>query len=275
MSTTERPSNPPFSLTRLSALILRHWYLTIGSGPRALELIYWPTVQMVLWGFIQTYLAEKDSLFLMTVGTLIGAVMLWDILFRGQLGLSIAFFEEVWSRSLGHIMVSPLRTSEFVAAMMTTSLIKTLVSLVPTTVLAFLLFGFNIYDRLGWSLVAFFANLIVFGWALGLFVSGLVLRFGQGVESLAWALTFAIAPLCGIYYPVDVLPGLLQPLANILPASYVFEGMRMILIERSLDFSLLWKAALLNILAMAVAIWTFTRFLNGARVRGSLLQLGE
>lgn len=262
------------TLKRIWAMVLRYWYLTRSSGPRILELAYWPTVQMSIWGFIQTFLAQESSYFAQALGVLLGAVMLWDVLLRGQLGLSITFFEEVWSRNLGHLMVSPLRPFELIAALMTTSLIKTLIGLVPTSFLAMWFFGFNIYG-LGLSLVAFFLNLIVFGWCIGLIVSGLVLRYGQGAESLAWALTFALAPLCGVYYPVSILPEFLQIFSHALPPSYIFEGMRAIVVDHTLDLSLLAKASLLNLVVICFAASLFYRFLRAAEVRGTLLQIGE
>lgn len=255
-------------------MVLRYWYLTKSSGPRILELTYWPTVQMSIWGFIQTFLAEQSSYFAQAIGILLGAVMLWDVLLRGQLGLSLTFFEEVWSRNIGHLMVSPLRPLELIAALMTTSLIKTLIGLVPTSFLAIWFFGFNIYG-LGLGLMGFFLNLIIFGWALGLVVSGLVLRYGQGAESLAWALTFAIAPLCGVYYPISILPWFLQIISSILPPAYIFDGMRAILITQELNVDLLLTATLLNCGFIVGGILAFYGFLRIAQTRGTLLQIGE
>jgi ABC-2 type transport system permease protein len=279
MSQDTLPSQLPPQLQgssagRIWAMILRYWYLTRSSGPRILELTYWPTVQMSIWGFIQTFLAQQSDYFAQAVGILLGAVMLWDVLLRGQLGLSLTFFEEIWSRNLGHLMVSPLRPGELIASLMTASLIKTLIGLVPTSFLAMWFFGFNIYG-IGLGLVAFFFNLILFGWAMGLIVSGLVLRYGQGAESLAWALTFAIAPLCGVYYPVSVLPEFLQVISSILPPAYIFDGMRSILINQTLDLNLLAKASLFNLVFILGGITAFYQFLRAAQMRGTLLQIGE
>lgn len=262
------------TLRRIWAMVLRYWYLTRSSGPRILELVYWPTVQMSIWGFIQTFLAEQTDYFAQGFGILLGAVMLWDVLLRGQLGLSLSFFEEVWSRNLGHLMVSPLRPFELIAALMSASLIKTLLGMVPTSFLAMWFFGFNIYT-LGLGLVAFFFNLIVFGWAVGLIVSGLVLRYGQGAESLAWGLTFAIAPLCGVYYPITILPEAMQVIAGLLPPSYIFEGMRSILINHTFETGLLVRATGLNLVCLGIGMASFYGFLRSAETKGTLLQIGE
>jgi ABC-2 type transport system permease protein len=170
------------ALRRIAAVLLRHWYLIAGSWPRFLDLCYWPIVQMILWGFIQTFMMRQSSFFAQAGGILLGAVMLWDVLFRGQIGLAISFFEEIYSRNLGHLMATPLKIGEYMAALMIVSLMRTAIGLFPATLLAIWFFGFSLYS-LGFALVAFFAVLIGFGWSIGLFVSGLVLRYGLGAES--------------------------------------------------------------------------------------------
>ena len=172
-----------FSSRRVAAMMLRYWYLLRSSWPRLVDLIYWPTVQMITWGFIQIYVMQNASFFARAGGTLIGAVLLWDILFRGQLGFSISFLEEMWSRNIGNLMMSPLRPFEFIIALMVMSIVRLLIGVIPVTVLALIFFGFNLYG-LGFALVAFFINLMLTSWAVGIFVSGLVLRNGLGPRIL-------------------------------------------------------------------------------------------
>jgi ABC-2 type transport system permease protein len=259
---------------RIGAVVLRHWYLIAGSWPRYLDLCYWPIVQMILWGFIQTFLVTRSNFFAQAGGILLGAVMLWDVLFRGQIGLAISFFEEVYSRNLGHLMATPLKTGEYIAALMLVSLMRTVVGLFPATILAIWFFGFSLYS-LGLALAAFFFSLIIFGWSIGLFVAGLVLRYGLGAESFAWALIFALAPLCGVYYPTSILPSWVQVLSAILPASYIFNGMRAVLIEHVVRVDYLLIAAALNLVWLAGGVVSFLIFHAQARDRGMLLQLGE
>lgn len=259
---------------RIGAVVLRHWYLIAGSWPRFLDLCYWPIVQMILWGFIQTFLMRQSSFFAQAGGILLAAVMLWDVLFRGQIGLAIAFFEEVYSRNLGHLLATPLRTGEYIASLMLVSLMRTIVGLFPATLLAIWFFGFSLYS-LGLALIVFFFSLIVFGWSIGLFVAGLVLRHGLGAESFAWAIIFALAPLCGVYYPTSILPSWVQALSAVLPASYIFNGMRAVLIDHIVRIDYLLMAAGLNIVWLAAGVAAFLIFHGQARERGMLLQLGE
>ncbi len=266
--------NAWFSPRRVGAMVLRYVYLIRGSWPRVIELAYWPTMQMILWGFITLFLMGHSNFITQAFGILLSGVLLWDVLFRGQLGVSISFLEEMWSRNLGHLFVSPLRPYELLASLMVVSLIRTLIGLIPASFLALLLFGFSLYS-LGLPLVGFFFNLIVMGWSIGFMVSGLILRAGLGAESMAWATIFAIAPICGIYYPIEVLPSWLQSIAFFLPASHVFEGMRAILVEDIFRPNLMFNAVLLNIGYLGVGISVFLAFFRSARVHGVILQIGE
>ena len=263
-----------FSVRRIAALTLRYLYLLRGSWPRILELAYWPLVQMILWGFITLFLVGQTSYVAQAFGVLLSAVMLWDVLFRSQLGVSVTFFEEMYSRNLGHLFVSPLRPYELIVGLMAMSLVRTIIGMLPATLLAIAFFGFSIYS-LGLALAGFFVNLLIMGWAVGLLVGGIVLRWGLGAESLAWASIFAIAPLSGIYYPVSVLPGWVQPVALALPSTYVFEGMRAILLETTYRGDLMAASVALNVLFLAAGAGAFLGFFRAARTRGLLLQMGE
>src|SRR6187551_978431 len=133
-----------FSLNRVSAMVRRYWYLLSSSWPRVLDLIYWPTVQMLMWGFLQMYVAQNAGFFARAGGVFIGSVLLWDILFRGQLGFSISFLEEMYARNLGNIMMSPLRPVEFVTALMIMSVVRLAIGMIPVSILAIIFFGFNL-----------------------------------------------------------------------------------------------------------------------------------
>ena len=269
-----RPRAEYFSWRRLGAMILRYVYLFRGSWPRLLELCYWPTVQMILWGFITTFFAGHSEWVLQGAGVLISAVLLWDVLFRGELGVTICFLEEMWSRNLANLCVSPLRPYELIAALLAMSFIRTFIGLVPAVLLAIPLYSYSIFD-LGLPLIAFFANLLIMGWAVGLAIAGILLRWGLGAESLAWLAIFGIAPLSGIYYPISVLPGWLQPVALALPSSHVFEGMRAVLFDGVFRLDLFFNAVALNVVYIAIGASTFLYFFRVARRRGLILQMGE
>ena len=262
------------SLQRIGAMILRYWYLLLSSWPRLLELTYWPILQVITWGFLQSYIAQNAGFFARAGGTLIGAVILWDILFRGQLGFSVSFLEEMWARNLGNLMMSPLKPIEFLLALMVMSLIRLALGVIPMTLLALYVFNFNFYG-LGLPAVAFFCNLIFTSWAVGIFVSGLVLRNGLGAESIVWTLMFALLPLACVYYPVKVLPLWLQHVAWLLPPTYVFEGLRALLTDHVFRADLMVWAFAINAVLLVASFAAFIALLNSARRHGSLLGGGE
>jgi ABC-2 type transport system permease protein len=263
-----------FSPRRIAAMVMRYWFLLRSSWPRLLELIYWPMVQMLMWGFLQSYVAENAGFFARAGGIFIGSVLLWDILFRGQLGFSISFLEEMWARNMGNLMMSPLRPGEFVIALMIMSLVRLAIGMVPVTLLAIFFFDFNLYS-LGFALAAFFANLLLTSWAIGILVSGIVLRNGMGAESMAWTIMFLLLPLTCVYYPVSVLPSWLQYVAWALPPTYVFEGMRAALIDHVFRADLMVSALMLNAVYFAAAVAGFLKLLDSARDHGALMQTGE
>jgi len=272
--TTQSPIYVAISPRRVGAMVLRHWYLLSSSWPRLLDLVYWPTVQMVTWGFLQYYIAANAGFFAKAGGTFIGAVLLWDILFRGQLGFSISFLEEMYARNLGNLMMTPLRPAELVAALMIQSVVRLAIGMVPLSLLAIAFFGFNLW-ALGLALAVFFLNLLLTSWAIGIFVSGILLRHGLGAENMAWSFMFLMLPFTCVYYPVAVLPHWLQMFAWMLPPTYVFEGMRALLIQHQFRGDLMLEAFALNVVLFAAGVTGFLWLLKSARREGTLLQGGD
>ena len=259
---------------RILAVMLRHLYVLRRSWPRLVDLAYWPTVQMILWGFVTVFFVQHSSWVANAAGVLISAVLLWDILFRANLGVSLSFLEEMWSRNLGQLFASPLKPAEMALATILISLVRTSIGVLPAVLLAWPLFDVWLFS-LGPPLAAFFANLLIFGCAIGLFVSATILRLGLGAENLAWFAIFALAPLSGIYYPIDTLPPWLQPVAWALPSAHVFEGMRAVLFDDVFRVDLFLGAVGLNVLYLSGAVVFYLAMFHAARVRGLLLQQGE
>jgi len=262
------------SMRRIGALIRRHAYLLLKSWPRLVSMAYYPTVTMVLWAFLTLYLAPTNRFLADAPGFFIGAVLLWDVLFRGQLGVSLTFVEEVYSRNLGNLFVSPLRFHEFIAGQLTMSVLRTLIGVGGACLFAWLLFRYSIFS-MGLPLAAFFGSLLGFGWAVGLAVSAMILRFGLGAEELAWAAIFILAPVSGVYYPIGVLPPALQVVSYALPTAHVFEGMRSVLLRHTFDTALFRNALVLDAVYIAIGVALFGAAMHSARKRGTLLQMGE
>ena len=262
------------STRRIWGVVYRHLCLYRASWPRLLELIYWPTLQMCIWGFTTSYLVGRGgSPAAIAGGALLGGVLLWEVTLRSQMGVAITFLEELWSRNLGHLFVSPIRPWELLAAQVVVSVLRTLFGVLPAALLAWVLYSFDLF-AMGPVLVLFFLNLMVMGWWIAFGVVSLILRHGLGAEMLAWSVTFGLAPLSAVFYPVSVLPAAIRPIALALPSTHVFEGMRAAL-AGGVRWDHLAAAAGLNVLWMLAAAVLFAWQFRRARQRGALLNLGE
>jgi ABC-2 type transport system permease protein len=260
---------------RIWGLMYRHLALYRRSWPRLLELAYWPVLQMCIWGFTANFLAARIGSPAVVAGaTLLGGVLLWEVALRSQMGVAISFLEEMWSRNLGHVFVSPMRPWELVAALILMSVIRMLAGVLPAIGVAWLLYAFNLFS-LGAVVVLFVMNLMIMGWAVALGVVSLILRHGAGAEALAWSVLFGLTPFSAVFYPVAVLPRVLQPLALALPSAHVFEGMRGVLLAGEVRWDHLIAAFALNAAWLAGAAWLFSRQFRQARLRGALLSIGE
>src|SRR6478752_9797741 len=261
----------PFSCHTVSALVLRYIFLYTRHPVRFVELIFWPLVDLLVWGFLTIYLQKQaGSGFPATISYLIGAMILWDVLFRSQQGVAISFLEDVWTRNLLNVFVAPVRTVEYVGATCVVGLLRVGVTLVLLVVVAALAYQFHL-TSLGLSLLPFLGNLILFGWFLGMISTALIMRFGQAAESLAWAVPFFIQPLAAVFYPVSVLPGWLQPAAMALPCTPVFEGMRAVLAGHPTPWGNIQHALVLNCVWGLLAAFFFAANLRHVRRAGLLV----
>ena len=259
---------------RMYALFLRHIYLIKGSLPRILDLIYWPTIQIVLWGFISKFFTLHTDLCNHTVGIILSSAILYDFLFRSSISFNMLFLDEIWSRNFTNLFVAPLKVSEIITALTATALLRTLIGIVPAIFLATPFFGVSIFT-LGPSLILLFLSLYLFGITLGLLVTSGLLRYGPAFENIAWSSLFLLAPLGCVYYPLSILPDWLQVVAKILPLVYIFEEVRSILLDNVVDYSNIITALKLNLIYFASAVSIFYLAFYGARKKGTLINVGE
>ena len=262
------------NLNKIFALSLRHIYLIKGSFPRILDLIYWPTIQILLWGFISKFFTLNSTFYENTVGIILSAAILYDFLFRSSISYNMMFLEEIWSRNFTNLFIAPIRLSEIIAALTFTAIIRTLIGLIPAALLAIPFFGVSIF-KIGPPLIFLLITLYIFGVTLGLLVTAGLVRFGPSFENIAWASLFFLAPLGCIYYPLEILPEWLQIVAKVLPLVYIFEEMRNILIYDIINLSQIIKAILISFIYFMIRIIIFYLSYNVAKDRGTLSNMGE
>ena len=256
------------------ALSIRHLYLIKGSFPRILDLIYWPTIQIILWGFISKFFTMYSDYYTNTVGVILSCAILYDFLFRSSISFNMLFLEEIWSRNFTNLFVAPLKISEIIIALTFTALLRTLIGIVPAIILMSPLFGVSILN-MGPALLLLFLSLYMFGTTLGILVTSGLLRFGPAFENTAWSSLFLLAPLGCVYYPLSILPEWLQYVSKFLPLVYVFEEARSILINSVISYENIFKALLLNLFYFVIAIIIFYFSFYGARKKGTLVNMGE
>jgi ABC-2 type transport system permease protein len=228
-------------------------------------------LDLFVWGFVTLYL--RNASVPKFVSFFLGALILWDILFRAQQGISVSFLEEIWSRNLPNLFVSPLRPSEFLAGLMTIGLVKVFLAGGVGALLAWFFYSYNIF-LIGIALIPFVLNLMVMGWAIGIVTMATILRFGQEAEMMAWGLAFLVQPFSAVFYPVSVLPKWLQPVAAVLPSAHIFEGMRHVIETGQVDTRSLLIATLLNGFYLAGAIALFYGSLRVAKEKGLIIRSG-
>ncbi|GKS59148.1 ABC transporter [Nitrospira sp.] len=261
-------------LHRIFALLSRHLYLYKRSPPRIMEIFYWPLLDLVIWGFISVYLMKFKGEIPGVVTFFLGALILWDILFRAQQGITITFLEEIWARNLLNLFASPLKPSEFLASTMAMSIFKVAAVSAVMVVCAYLFYSYNIFI-VGVSLVPFVVNLVVTGWTIGVMTTSLIMRFGHEAEVLAWSMVFLFQPISCVFYPLDVLPGWLQTIAWVNPAAHIFEGMRGVLNTGVLSVPHLTWAIGLNVFYLILTILLFHKVFDICKEKGLLVRVGE
>ena len=259
---------------RIYALSLRHLYLIKGSFPRILDLIYWPTIQIILWGFISQFFTMYSDYYNNTIGVILSCAILYDFLFRSSISFNMLFLEEIWSRNFTNLFVAPLKVSEIIAALTSTALLRTLIGIIPAIILMNPFFGVSLL-KMGPPLFLLFLSLYLFGTTLGLLVTSGLLRFGPAFENTAWSSLFLLAPLGCVYYPLSILPDWLQILAKGLPLVYIFEEARSILITDLVNYKNIITALALNLFYFTIAVVIFYIAFYGARKKGTLVNMGE
>lgn len=259
---------------RVLGVLLRHLYLYPTSPSRMMEVFFWPVLDLLVWGFLTVFLASHPGALRQWTAFLLGAMILWDILYRSQQAVCISFLEEIWSRNLLNLFASPLSPAEYLAGTMLLSFFKFVLAGAVTITLAWALFSFDIF-RLGLWLLPLVLNLIAMGWVIGIATTGIILRYGEKAEVLAWGLALVVQPFAAVFYPVTALPVWLRPVSYALPCTYVFEGMREAFATGAIGAHNFWPPLALNALMLAGSWSFFMRMYAQAQDKGLLTKLGE
>ena len=251
------------AIAKRQALVLQR------SPHRLFDITIWPIVDTLLFGSIAVFFARSAGGATGATGAayLICGVLLWHVVYQSQIGLATGFLEETWSRNLLSLMVTPMSEAEWVAGVVLFGLVKLLLGVGAVAVMVAVLYAFNV-TSLGFALLPIVAVLLAAGWAVALFVIGMVLRFGSGAEALVWGILFVVMPLSGTFYPTSALPSLLRPVAALLPTTHAFAAARAVIDGESMPWRSLGVAGLTTALALVAAVAFVRAMLGTFRRRG-------
>ncbi|GIF71305.1 ABC transporter permease [Asanoa siamensis] len=257
---------------RVAGIVRRDVYALHRNGGRLLDIFFWPVLELVIWGFVTAFLRANNVP--IAVSMLLGAVLLWHAVARAQAELAMVFMQDVWSRNLLNVFAGPISLGEFLAGhvIFVAGLVTASTAVLST--LALLLYGIGV-TTIGPAAVPFLVVLTGMGWGLGIIAIGIVIRFGEGTQSVAWVLAAAFQPFAAVFYPVAVLPPVAQAIAWAVPASHVFEGLRGLLAGHGIDWAGLATAAALDVALLAGAVAFLAHALRHARRTGRLSKFGE
>ena len=257
------------NLNRVWAIALRHIFLTRRQLERFADLFLWPIVGILLWGFLANYVGVNSA---GLPAFLLGGLILWIVFERVGTAVGIDFMYEVWDRNIVNVLASPIKISEFILGLVLVSIVKVLLALAIMWLVAAMFFGFNL-SSLGMSLIFLWTNVVIFAVALGLFNVALVIRFGGTIGPLTWILPFVLQPFVAVFYPISVMPPLVQKIASFIPLTHVFEGMRYTITTGKFDSGAFWVATILNLFYFVLSVGFFAYMFNLVKRKGTLVKL--
>jgi ABC-2 type transport system permease protein len=255
--------------SRVCAIVLRQYYLVRGSASRVIPMFAWVAVDIILWGFITRYLNSVTGPGFNFVPVLLGAVLLWDFFSRVMHGVTMTFFEDVWSRNFLNIFATPLSIFEYLGGLVLSATATSIIGLTVMLVLATVFFGLSFFAY-GVVLVPFLLVLFLFGIAMGIVGTAIVLRLGPAAEWFIWPVPAIISPFVGVFYPLSTLPRWMRALARMLPPSYVFEGLRGVIAGHKAALPAMFAGVGLAVLYVVLACWFFAHVYRHA-VRTGLI----
>ena len=263
-----------FSKARVSAIVFEHLLLLRRSFDEFVDTFYWPIMDIIIWGFMTTYFYKLGGETALVISFLLGGLILWTITWRCQQDVSVSLLLDVWHQNLTNLFATPLSIWEFLLGVLILGAIKIIFTISLVFFVALTFFSYSLF-QMGIYFLPFFANLLIFGWVVGIFVTALIIRFGRTLQNFAWGFIVLLNPIAAVFYPVSTLPPFLQILSRMLPASYVFEGMRQVLSEGKVASELLFMASILNLIYLILVVLFFSYMFEKAREKGRLVKLEE
>ena len=238
------------SVSRISAIFVRQLFLYKSNPTRLVSIFLWLVIDVIQWGFISRYIGSFGEATFNFITVILGAIILWEFMARIQQGIMMAFLEDIWTQNFINFFASPLKIREYLSGLVMTSIVSGLAGFLVMVVIAGLVFGYSVL-KIGVFLVPFMLILLIFGTAMGIFVSGVVFRLGPSAEWLGWPIPMVLSLFAGVYYPISALPPTLAAFARLIPPSYVFQSLRAILASNAFPADLVPNLVIGALLSVA------------------------
>lgn len=247
------------NLHRLYALSLRHLYPLRRDFDLLSDLLYWPIIDVLIWGITSRWLsAGSEGLTLM--GSILTGLILWNVIWRSQSEVSRNLIDEIWNNNLVNLFSTPMRLSEWMVGVLLLSLGKMMVTIVALMTVIFFMYSVNIL-AIGWWLIPFFIGTVMTGWWVGFLSAGIVIRWGPKVQTVVWTLPGILLPFSVVYFPLATLPTFLRPISFLLPTTYIFEAMRGLLQTGTVDWRFIILSMAINAVYLALSLkWFLVSF---------------
>jgi len=262
------------SIQRIYGIFLEHIFRLRHSWEEIVDTFYWPIMDVILWGFLTVFISRQQGMGAIFVSYLLGGIILWTIVWRSQQDICLSFLVDVWHQNLLNLFGTPLTPWEFLIATIMLGAVKMFLTLGVMAVLAYFMYSFSLLS-LGFYLIPFLAMLLLFGWSMGIFITALIMYFGRRIQNFGWSFLVLFQPLSCVTYPLSALPSWLQPIAKVIPTTYIFEGMRAVLQRGTLPIEYLIKSLLLNIVYLLFSVIIFAWLFEMARKKGRLVKVQE
>jgi len=254
------------SSRRLYAFSLRHLYPLKRDFDLLSDMIYWPMIDVLLWGITSQWLSTNSNRDNVVASILIGLI-LWIVIWRSQSEVSRNLIDEIWNNNLVNLFSTPLSLKEWVIGVLLLSVMKTVITITVLIALIFGLYSVNIF-AIGWWFIPFFLGAVMTGWWVGFVSAGIVIRWGPKVQTVVWTLPGILLPFSVVYFPLASLPSFLRPISYAIPTTYVFEAMRSVLETGTADSRMLVFSFSLNLIYLVLSLFWFVRSFRASLALG-------
>lgn len=255
-------------LYRINALLLKYYYITKNRIDRIFDIIYWPLLDLLIWGFASSFIEDISNYNIMSM--VLGGIILWVFVWRAGQDMAVYVLEDFWSRNTYHLYSSPVKTSEHVISIIIFGMLRSIATFTVLSILAGLIYSFNILSIPLFFVVIAATLLSLFGWVIGTFVIAMIMRYGKRIQVLAWSIIWIIQPFSCVFYPLKSLPEWAQPISSKIPTTYIFENLRSVVATGTVNAGELWYAFFANMALFILAIIFLKYSMDKARETGLL-----